>query len=571
MSIASKFGSMTCAVALTVGMLAMGASGASASTDSVGDPNITDTVITISGTPTGISGQHPFNAYRVGTYKNIVVKDGVLQSVDVTTNPKYADAAKKALKATGVDSADPMAYVQQMSDPADNTKPWTSNPKLRSFADNLAADISAAGSEDGTQALQPDATFTYDDGHNQFEVDEGVWLLIDEQGIDMGASYGSLPILVSTDASNASFDPEHPLGRVNLKTQNLPTVTLTFDQRDGNGTFQRVDDPDFAIGQTFYTRTVTTLPYYTGYPLGDRTYALSIAFGEGGGEEGAGMELASDSFDVTVTSVDGSAKQTLQAGKDYQVEGGSIVTVDLANYVNGKGANKLLEGGTVTVLAKVRLNAGAVVATEQNPAGNPVTSTLIYSSTPNDLTHTAMACANAACAYGTDDNYIYAYTYGYSVAKADKSDPSKPLGGAEFDVNNDGKKDYTTAADGDAKGTFEVKGIDSGTQTVAETKAPDGYQQTALPKFSFAITPTFVSGATNQQRILQKVTYSDESGDTLDLVSHKAGASRYTVLNAKTIAQLPLTGGAGIALIMLVAVVLATLGTMRIVQARRMR
>lgn len=542
-------------------MVAAGAMGAYAA-DSVGDPNINDTMITIKGTPTGASGEHNFNAYRIGTYSNAVVTDDVLKSVDVTTNAKYTDVAKKALESIGVTAADPMAYVAEgLSDPQDNVKPWDANPQLRAFADALAQDIEASGDE-------PDSTFTYDGSNAYYEVDEGIWLLIDDQGIDGTATFGSLPILVSTDANNASFDPQNPLGVVNLKNQNVPTVTLTFAQQDSKGAFHTVDSPDFAIGADFYTQAVTALPYYTGYPVGNRTYALGIAFGEDGGEDGAGIGLADNDVEVTVVSVDGKTTQRLVKDKDYSIEAAGVSTIDFRNYVNGKGSVQPLEGGTLTVEAKTKLFDNAVVATPENLEGNPVTASLTYSSTPTDLSRNATACANAACAYATEDNYIYAYTYGYGVTKTDKSDESKLLGGAEFDVNGDGKTDYTTAADGQAKGTFQVNGVDSGTQTVTETKAPQGYLQNALPKFSFDIEPSFVNGATVQQKKLQQLQYSDVSGDELGLVSHTAGKARYLVANAKTVAQLPLTGGIGMGAVIVVALALASIGLSGILKSR---
>ena len=568
MSSRNRTRALICALSLALaGMSATALSAQALTTNATGDPNITDTMISISGTPTGVSGEHPFRAYRVGSYSNAQVKDGVLKSVDVTTNAKYAEVAKQALAATGQQSNDPIAYVSAaFSDPQDNTKPWTSNPQLRSFTDALAKAI-----DNSSENLEPDANFTYKEGSFHFEVDEGIWLLIDDQGIDMGATFGSLPILVSTDASNASFDSEHPLGTVNLKNQNVPTVELSFAEKK-NDQIVRTDHPDFALNDTFYTQAVSTIPYYTGYEKGQIDYALTLAFGEDAGEDGdGGMQPDASDIEATVTSADGKTVQHLAQDRDYSFEQSNIATFDFGNYINGKGSAQPLEGGTLTLNVKTKFTDEVIFATPSNPQGNPATASLLYSSTPTNLTHTAQACANGACAYGTQNNYIYAYTYGYNVAKTDKNDQSKLLGGAQFDVNGDGKADYTTSTEGDTLGRFTVNGVDSGTQTVNEIKAPEGYQNTALPKFSFTIEPTFVNGATAQQKVLQKLTYSDDQGDTLNLVSHKAGSNDYQVANAKTLTQLPLTGGAGIAASIIAGLLLACVGICRIVRACKSR
>lgn len=563
----SKITAVGCAAALSMSALAGVAAPAFASTDAAGDPAITDTSIEISGTPTGVSGEHRFKAYRVGTYSNARVEDGILKGVDVTTNEKYASVASTALHGSaGVVDSDPLRYVATaFSDPQDNAKPWDSNPKLRAFADSLAKGIVSDDAE-----IEPDEVLVYNDQNRFFEVDEGIWLLVDDQGIDFGATIGSIPILVSTDASGASFDPEHPLGKVNLKNQNVPTVDLALAEKTDKGAFRIVEQPDFAIGQDFYTQVSTTIPSYTGYPLDGRIYSLALAFGEDGGEDGSGIEFDGKEVVATVTSVDGATVQRLEAGKDFDVTPGGIATIDFGKYVNGQGANKVLDGGSLTVDAKVRLTDAAAVSTSRNVAGNPITSSLSYSSTPTDLTHTAQACANAACAFGSEDNYVYAYTYGFGVTKTDKADPSELLGGAEFAVSGRDEK-FVTASDGDAKGTVSVMGVDSGVQTVRETKAPQGYPDYALPSFSFEVKPTFVSGATSRQKKLQSVEYTDPQGDVLGLVSHDPGASDYRVANVKTIAQLPLTGGAGITAIVALAVGLGALGAGNVVKARLLK
>ncbi|OZG64406.1 hypothetical protein BHAP_1156 [Bifidobacterium hapali] len=136
-------------------------------------------------------------------------------------------------------------------------------------------------------------------------------------------------------------------------------------EKTDKGAFRIVGQPDFAIGHDFYTQVSTTIPSYTGYPLGGRIYSLALAFGEDGGEDGSGIEFDGSEVVATVTSVDGASVQRLEAGKDFDVTPGGIATIDFGKYVNGQGANKVLDGGSLTVDAKVRLTDAAAVSAPQ--------------------------------------------------------------------------------------------------------------------------------------------------------------------------------------------------------------
>lgn len=138
------------------------------------------------------------------------------------------------------------------------------------------------------------------------------------------------------------------------------------------------------------------------------------------------------------------------------------------------------------------------------------------------------------------------------------------LAGAEFKVSADNGKTFIkfsqdangvyypdatngneTLTSADGKGTQKtlgkvaVRGLAEGTYTVQETKAPTGYAE------NFKVTFTVTIGKDGGEGTL-----------TVDNL-HQVNTTDKTVLNVKSITQLPLTGAAGTMLFTVVAVLLA--------------
>ena len=423
---------------------------------------------------------------------------------------------------------------------------------------------------------------------------------------------------------DASEDNPHKLGEVNLKNS-TPTVTKEV-VADENGTTAQ-NQPDYAVGDTVYYKLTATLPYYTGYATPGRIYKIVDTASAGltmdaGADDVTRAASENAVVSVKVVSADGETTQNLVKGTDYTVEtkstadsgakyeDGQDTTIDLAKYVNlADGTQskntKILEGGTVTVILKATLNKDALISDSGNAQGNPSKDSLTYSNQPEDVTKT----------HTTPGDEVNVYTYRFRLHKTDKAGDG--LGGATFWVSapgetgkwlkwNDTDNEWAfvdTPADEDAEAptaftsdddgnvfglidseegiaegnTINLDRLDSGTYTVEEIAAPKGYTQAFLPKFTFTINPTMGDEADGQKTITG-ATFSDADGDGKDYVTDSSaiaaeddenGAWQYTVYNAKNLTQLPMTGGAGLAAVIAVGVLLGGAGVAAAVRSRR--
>ncbi|MBT1176961.1 isopeptide-forming domain-containing fimbrial protein [Bifidobacterium callimiconis] len=428
-------------------------------------------------------------------------------------------------------------------------------------------------------------------------------------------------------------------GVVNLKNQSVPIYKQIVDP-DG----RPQSEPDYTIGDTIHYEITSTVPVYTGYSPTGRVYRIldtmsqgltyvdvaSVSIGETTLVESTDGGAGDYTVSVRATTYESRQGSTGQVPDALTGKPATEITVDLSNYVNQtNNANPLQEGATVTVLIDATLNDNAVVSDPGQPQGNPNKVDLVYSHNPEDLTDQTTVPGGE----------VNAYTFRFRIRKTDLG-TGRPLEGAEFivksadrgylktyetanadragggqsgddkpgdgmsgdDVSGDGQSGgwrytpnesdamvFTSDADGMIDG---LDGLDAGTYTVTETKAPNDYQNAMLPTFSFTITAAYQQDSSTKpddadawgDHHLGTVTFGAPEGDVWKLVtqggvgaggtdgsggvdgSEEAGDAngsgdandgvptfQYTVGNVRNVSALPKTGAAGV--VMLVPIV----------------
>lgn len=296
-----------------------------------------------------------------------------------------------------------------------------------------------------------------------------------------------------------------------------------------------VEDYTYAIGQTVNYTLVVDVPDYPENAV-DKKFIIAdylskgLTFNEGSvriynyddsKEENKGTELTDDFADYVFTD------------DKHPAEGNS------PSFAKSFIGDYSILADKVIVEYSATVNENAVVketADTDNKLDNKVY--LIYNNNPY-----------------TEDGYREipdeerVYTYGIQVTKTDNGDTKLP--GAEFNLKQ-GEETLKFVKDGsvyrlplteeeDAKasetlvtvenGLIMIKGLDLGTYTLVETKAPDGYELPANP-----------------ETVITLADDADDSGKPDGILNNDSdGTFETTVVNTKP-GILPVTGGIGTAL-----------------------
>lgn len=224
---------------------------------------------------------------------------------------------------------------------------------------------------------------------------------------------------------------------------------------------------------------------------------------------------------------------------------------------------------TIVVTYEAYLKGDGVVY--GNP-GNPNEVYLTYSNNPNGE--------------GTGKSAIdkaFVFTYGLTGTKVDGNAPATPLSGAEFKLAREDKwaildanKRITGWADAEAGGTaivsgtdgvFTVKGLDAGTYTLKETKAPVGYN---IPDETTLIITAAIevpNGKTDPEVTTLTIKEGDQ-GQAANGVPD-TGIVSIQVKNYKG-AVLPSTGGIGTTIFYVLGGILVAVSGVLLITRRRM-
>ena len=386
-----------------------------------------------------------------------------------------------------------------------------------------------------------------------------------------------------------------------------PTIDKKLVDSKDNGTYTPNTQPDYAVGDDVYYELTSTVPVYTGYDIDptmkDATKTRIFKINDTASKAltvSAGTVIES----VKLTPAQGTAV-TLVKDKDYTVtvadygdvntpdtdayKGGHVTTIDLGKYVNKAEGSKsatttdgILEGATVTVIVKAKLNKDALISEPGNLQKNPNKVDLEYSNRPEEVNH----------AHKVPGPEVPVYAYKFDILKTDKAGTTK-LPGAKFTVKavsgtstHDGKylgsygengwsyldsEPAVAATDGvfttDKDGKINVSGLDAGTYEVHEIAPPDGYNAISLPKFQFTITPTVGDEDAGCKTITAVALSLPKGAD--ERASLSQGGKTLNIWNAKNITELPRTGGAGLAMIVVVGALFIAASGIFALRARR--
>lgn len=597
------------ALGIAVSGLAIGVSTAYAADPATGS-------ITINKSDAG-QVDHSFDGWHLASLTN-VTKDsagkinGFLIDTDdhmvgtivaaMTSNQKAAYEENANYYSTDNAVANPMGYLVEkvFKDESGKalselTSPWGGDSSaLRAFAESLSKELAKTSAptadKTGDSALKT--------GENK-KLKQGLWFLKDVTLTDDTKGTNSIPIITPT-----TFEGADSWGTVTLKNT-TPTIDKKLVDSKDDGTYTPNTQPDYAVGDDVYYELTSTVPVYTGYDI-DPTMkdaaktrifkindtaskALTVSAGtviesvKLTPAQGTAVTLVKDN-DYTVTVADYGDVNTSDTDA---YKGGHVTTIDLGKYVNkAKGSKSatdgILEGATVTVIVKAKLNKDALISEPGNQQKNPNKVDLEYSNHPEEVNH----------AHKVPGPEVPVYAYKFDILKTDKAGTTK-LPGAKFTIEavsgtskHDGKylgsygKDgwsyldnepavadidgvFTTGTDG----KINVSGLDAGTYEVHEIAPPDGYTAISLPKFQFTITPTVSNEVAGRKTITVVALSLAKNADVRASLSQDG--KTLNIWNAKNITELPKTGGAGLAMIVAVGALFIAASGIFALRARR--
>ena len=494
------------AAATLLGGMAFGATAANAAA--------TDTAtITVNNAQTG----YTYTGYKFATFDNIQGEAPNATSVEVNTVAAWKDAVAAAADVANGNAAVPAEYAEN---PAAYVATFDA-ATARKFTDELTKRIPAG--EQGTADVNGVITAT-----------EG-WFLVTSKAEKAGKSALVATQIISGNKTYTKItldaeDGQHnidALGQFNAKDENAPTPPTK--KADGKGTVN--------VGDTVnYTITAVVPPAAAGYD----TYKYTIT-----DAASKGLNVAEDNANFTVVvkkgNTDGTDK-TLAKDTDYTLtqngsasdENGTVTTIAFPNVKDYAGKTiQVTYKGVVTSDAVDQVTNKATVKNnnDQTGEGTPVVKKLgKFDFTKIGVDNDAKGLAGAEFKVSADDGKTF-------IKFSDDND------GVYYPTNADYGDETLKSADGmgtqKTLGKVAVRGLAEGTYTVQETKAPTGYAE------NFKVTFTVTIGKDGGEGTL--------AADKLQQVN----TSKKTVLNVKSITQLPLTGAAGTMLFTVVAVLLA--------------
>lgn len=414
----------------------------------------------------------------------------------INTDGENFSAAVKAVVGEDVDVTNAAAVAEKIT-----------GSNVKAFASAIASYLKGTPVE---------STFA-DDKYTINISDPGYYLVKDKDSSLDGKDDAYTSYIVQVLGTVASINPKSDKPSVEKKVMDNEEYT------DWN------DVADYDIGEKVPFKLTATMPGSSDFN-DYKTYSLKFT-----DTLSTGLTFNND-IKVTIdgTTVEASNYTVTQTNSGFTVEIADVKT--LGATMNSK----------VVVEYTATLNANAVVGL----GGNENAVKLEYSNNPNGEGKGE-----------TPEDKVVVFTYELDVNKIDGEDETKTLAGAEFKLSQgdkwlvvengkvkewiDDKANASTLIT-DGNGKISIIGLDEGTYSLEETKAPAGYN---LPsnEFKLVITADDVHAlsydGSNAANLLTALKISVDGGKAVD-GNTATGLVNATVKNNKG-SSLPSTGGIG--------------------------
>ena len=280
---------------------------------------------------------------------------------------------------------------------------------------------------------------------------------------------------------------------------------------------------DVYAGSTVYFKLSGSIPSYS-EAYGSAVYKLTDTLG-------TGLTIKTENIDSVQSSIE---DQLLTRFKDNEFFNtiGKIAEVNVLSQsivIEFKSDFILAQAGKKDTSFEVTYSA---TVTGEASNFNPATNTLEveYSRNPGDTEE------------GTPvETKHYTFDFENVLIKVDSENTEKPLSGAVFTLTDSEQNVITSATTGE-NGLIKFTGLDAGTYTLEETKAPTGYQLSGI-KYTVVITPEYNNEGTLTQ---YTVKITDAEGETVGdftytEANNQSDQNPAQITNTK-LASLPSTG-----------------------------
>ena len=431
----------------------------------------------------------------------------------------------------------------------DNDAP-ISDAEVAAFYDALASAIRG-----GTVTLSAAKTATTDSSGKAIlgGLSMGNYLILVEGGMRVYRPAAANLVPKYTDDWAVAADPATVSVAINLKSSE-PSIDKKIV---GSGYTDETENAN--IGDTVKFELNSAIPTYPAKAI-TKQYWISDKVSDG---------LTFDADSLKVYGVNGSTETPLAKGTAFtQSTTRPTGTGDERNvtFALSFDYDKIKSYESIKVTYSAVLNKDAVTGAD----GNQNTAYLDYNNNPYQTT-----------SWKTKDDETTVYTYGIEVVKVDEKETTKPLAGAEFSISDgttaiqfsqdantkvyykdvNGSTTLTTGSDG----KINVKGLDEGTYTLTETKAPGGY---LLPTNNTVEVKIVDKDASNV--IDGKIAVPNANG--VGTTDEGTGIVSKTITNT-TGFRLPQTGGLGTVVFTMIGILLMGAGIALVVVtiARRRR